>query len=201
MKAVFCLVAASVACGTAFADTPWLFKAGISQVQPASTNGNLDTPLGQFTAEVSDEVGFTPAIEYTFAPNLSAELLLAIPYEHDVELDGVKMATFKHLPPTVTLKYSGPEMSGFTPYVGAGLNYTFVYDEQIDVSGVQLKGDDSAGFAGLIGVNYKLPDSPLGAALDVRYINIESDLTLNGTAIGKLKVNPWVIGLSLSYDY
>ena len=199
MKAVFCLVAASLACGTALADTPWLFKAGISQVQPASDNGRLVS--GALQAEVSDEVGFTPAIEYTFAPNLSAELLLAIPYKHDVELNGTKMATFKHLPPTVTVKYSGPEMSGFTPYVGAGLNYTFVYDEKIDVAGATLKGDDSAGFAGLIGVNYQLPDSPLGAALDVRYINIESDLTLNGVDIGKLKVNPWVIGLSLSYDY
>jgi len=201
MKAVFCLIAASLACGTALADTPWLFKAGVTQVQPASKNGTLNTALGQFDAKVSDEVGVTGTIEYTFAPNLSAELLLAIPYKHDVELNGTKLASFRHLPPTVTLKYSGPEMSGFTPYVGAGLNYTFVYDEKIDVAGLSLKGKDSAGFAALIGANYKLPDSPLGAALDVRYINIESDLSLNGNAIGKLKVNPWVVGLSLSYDY
>lgn len=199
MKAVFCMVAASLACGTAMADTPWLFKAGVSQVQPASDNGRLVS--GALEAKVSDEVGLTPAIEYTFAPNLSAELLLAVPYKHDVELNGTKMASFRHLPPTLTLKYSGPEMSGFTPYVGAGLNYTFVYDETIDLTGATLKGDDSVGLAGLIGVNYKLPNSPLGAALDVRYINIESDLTLNGAPIGTLKVNPWVVGLSLSYDY
>ena len=197
MKTLLCMVALSCACGTAMAETPWLFKVGVSQIQPASTNGSLVG--GTVTAKVSDEVGFTPAIEYTFAPNLSAELLLAIPFKHDVELNGVKSATFRHLPPTVTLKYSGPEMSGFTPYVGAGLNYTFVYDEEM--AGVTLKGKDSAGFAALVGVHYKLPDSPLGAALDVRYINIESDLTLNGTEIGKLKVNPLVIGLSLSYDY
>lgn len=199
MKVALCWVVASLACGTAFADTPWLFKAGISQVRPASENGSLAG--GAFQAVVSDEVNVTPAIEYTFAPNLSAELLLAIPFKHDVELNGVKMATFKHLPPTVTLKYSGPEMSGFTPYVGAGLNYTLVYDEEIDVAGVELKGDDSVGFAGLIGANYKFPDSAYGVAFDLRYINIESDLTLNGVDIGKLKVNPWVVGLSVSYDY
>lgn len=197
MKAVFCMVAASLACGTAMADTPWLFKAGVSQIQPASNNGNLAN--GALAADVSDEVGFTPAIEYTFAPNLSAELLLAIPFKHDVSLNGQQAATFRHLPPTVTLKYSGPEMSGFTPYVGAGLNYTFVYDESTALG--NLKGDDSAGFAGLIGVNYKLPNSPLGVALDVRYIDIESDLTLDGNSLGTLKVNPWVVGLSLSYDY
>lgn len=201
MKAVLCLVAANVMCGTAMADTPWLFKAGVTQVQPTSNNGTLNTALGQFDAKVSDEVGVTGTIEYTFAPNLSAELLLAVPYKHDVELNGTKLASFRHLPPTVTLKYSGSEMSGFTPYVGAGLNYTFVYDEKIDIAGLSLKGKDSTGFAALIGANYKLPNSPLGAALDVRYINIESDLSLNGNAIGKLKVNPWVVGLSLSYDY
>lgn len=199
MKAAVVLIVASLACGTALADTPWLFKAGVSQVQPASSNGRLFNSTIQ--AKVSDEVGVTAAVEYTFAPNLSAELLLAIPYKHDVELNGVKAATFKHLPPTVTVKYSGPEMSGFTPYVGAGLNYTFVYDEQLINSNNILKGKDSAGFAALVGANYKLPDSPLGAALDIRYIDIRSDLTLNGIAIGELKVSPWVIGLSLSYAY
>lgn len=193
MKALFCLMSASLACGTALADTPWLFKAGISQVRPS------DTTIDGDKFSVSNEVNVTPAIEYTFAPNLSAELLLAIPFKHDVEINGVKSATFRHLPPTVTLKYSGPEMSGFTPYVGAGLNYTFVYDEEM--AGVMLKGKDSAGFAGLIGANYKFPQSAYGVAFDLRYINIESDLTADGNAVGKLKVNPWVVGLSLSYDY
>lgn len=195
MKAVFCLVAASLACGTALADTPWLFKAGISQVRPS------DTTIDGDKFSVSNEVNVTPAIEYTFAPNLSAELLLAIPFKHDVEVGGNTIANFKHLPPTVTLKYSGPEMSGFTPYVGAGLNYTFVYDENLNNSTSVLKGDDSVGFAGLIGANYKFPNSQYGVAFDLRYINIESDLTVDGNELGKLKVNPWVVGLSLSYDY
>ncbi|MEC7120245.1 MAG: OmpW family outer membrane protein, partial [Pseudomonadota bacterium] len=113
-KSVLFLAASLCACG-AVADTPWLFKAGISQVRPS------DTTIDGDKFSVSNEVNVTPAIEYTFAPNLSAELLLAIPFKHDVEVNGTKAATFKHLPPTVTLKYSGPEMSGFTPYVGAGL--------------------------------------------------------------------------------
>ncbi|MEC7118790.1 MAG: OmpW family outer membrane protein, partial [Pseudomonadota bacterium] len=80
-----------------------------------------------------------------------------------------------------------------------GLNYTLVYDEKM--AGVNLKGDDSFGVAGLIGANYKFPDSPFGVAFDLRYINIESDLKADGVDVGTLKVNPWVVGLSASYDY
>jgi outer membrane protein len=65
---------------------------------------------GAFASDVSSEVGFTPAIEYKFAPNIVGEVLLAIPFEHEVKvtgggLNGAKVATFKHLPPTFTAKY------------------------------------------------------------------------------------------------
>jgi outer membrane protein W len=36
-------------------------------------------------AEVSSEVGLTPSIEYKFAPNIVGEVLLAIPFEHEVK--------------------------------------------------------------------------------------------------------------------
>jgi outer membrane protein len=85
-----------------------------------------------FRAEVSSEVGLTPSIEYKFAPNIVGEVLLAIPFEHEVKVTGgkgAKVATFKHLPPTFTAKYLFTPNAAFSPYVGLGLNYTLVYDE------------------------------------------------------------------------
>ena len=123
-----------------------------------------------------------------------------VPFTHDVEdATGQKIGSFKHLPPTVSVKYNLPTTGGFTPYVGAGLNYTFVFDEKLN--GAKLKGDDSFGFSAVAGVGYQYPNSPWGVALDVRYINIESDLTINGVDSGTLKVDPTVVSLSASYKY
>lgn len=173
--------------------SPWTVKVGASQVRPdVSSDLKID---------VSDEVNLTGSIEYELMPNVIGEVLLAVPFTHDVEdATGQKVGSFKHLPPTVSVKYNLPSTAGFTPYVGAGLNYTFVFDEKLS-SGQKLKGDDSFGFSAVAGVGYQYPNSPWGVALDVRYINIESDLTIDGVDKGTLKVDPTVVSLSASYKY
>lgn len=173
--------------------SPWTVKVGASQVRPdVSSDLNVD---------VSDEVNLTGSIEYELMPNVIGEVLLAVPFTHDIEDDtGQKVGSFKHLPPTVSVKYNLPTTAGFTPYVGAGLNYTFVFDEKLS-SGDKLKGDDSFGFSAVVGASYQYPNSPWGVALDVRYINIESDLKVNGADVGTLKVDPTVVSLSASYKY
>jgi len=190
---------------TASAESPWSVKAGFSQINPKSNNGSLAG--GAFEADVSSEVGFTPAIEYKFAPNIVGEVLLAIPFKHDVKdtKSDTKIASFKHLPPTFTAKYLFTPDAAFSPYVGLGLNYTLVYDEKIVLAGAKLRGKDSFGLAATVGFEYRMPNSPWGVAADLRYINIESDLTLDtGTGaadIGSLTVDPMVLGLSAVYHY
>lgn len=172
--------------------SPWTFKVGASQVRPdVSSDLNID---------VSDEVNLTGSIEYELMPNVIGEALLAVPFTHDIEsATGKTIGSFKHLPPTFSVKYNLPTTSGLTPYVGAGLNYTLVFDEKLD--GATLKADDSFGFSALAGVGYQYPNSPWGVALDLRYISIESDLTINGASAGTLKVDPTVVSLSASYKY
>jgi outer membrane protein len=204
---VLCLAMASLVSVpmVAMAESPWSIKVGVSQINPKSSNGLL---ANTFASEVSSEVGFTPSIEYKFAPNIVGEVLLAIPFEHDVKVTGgglndAKVATFKHLPPTFSAKYLFTPEAAFSPYVGLGLNYTLVYDESTTgaLAGTKLKGKDSFGVAANVGFEYRMPNSPWGIAADLRYIKIESDLTLNGTDIGTLTVDPMVIGLSAAYHY
>ncbi len=44
-------------------------------------------------------------ITYFFNKNLAAELILTYPQQHDVEVAGAKIGTFKHLPPVLSLQY------------------------------------------------------------------------------------------------
>jgi len=201
--AIASLVSAPMA---AMAESPWAVKIGVSQINPKSGNGLL---AGAYESDVSSEVGLTPAIEYKFAPNIVGEVLLAIPFKHDVTLTnkaGVsqgKAASFKHLPPTFTAKYLFSPTAAFSPYVGLGLNYTLVYDEETQgiLAGTKLKGKDSFGLAATVGFEYRVPNSQWGVAADLRYAKIKSDLTLNGGDIGTLTVDPMVLGVSAVYHY
>ena len=43
-----------------------------------------------------------------------------------------KLGTLKHLPPTLSVVYYPLDnKSAFQPYVGAGINYTWIYDEHV----------------------------------------------------------------------
>jgi outer membrane protein len=208
MRAIPLMLALGLVAGfsgaAAAGESPWTVKVGASQVKPKSDPG-----LG-LSEEVTTEIGLTPAIEYKFSPNIVGEVLLAIPFEHDVEVGGTAVASFKHLPPTFTAKYLFAPEATFSPYVGLGLNYTMVFGEELTAAGIaalglpagsKLKGDDSIGLAATIGAEYRLPNSPWGVTLDVRYIKIESDLEINGGTAGTLEVDPLVVGLSASYHY
>jgi outer membrane protein len=202
---VLCLAMASLVSApmAAMAESPWTVKIGVSQINPKSGNGSLAG--GAFESEVSTEVGLTPAIEYKFAPNIVGEVLLAIPFKHDVKdtLTNSKIASFKHLPPTFTAKYLFTPEAVFSPYVGLGLNYTLVYGEETTgaLTGKKLKGKDSFGLAATVGFEYRIPNSQWGVAADLRYVKIKSDLTLDGTDIGSLTVDPTVLGVSAVYHY
>ena len=207
---VLCLAMASLVSApmAAMAESPWTVKIGVSQINPKGDNGVLAN--GALASEVSSEVGLTPAIEYKFAPNIVGEVLLAIPFEHEVKFTDVatgvakgKAATFKHLPPTFTAKYLFTPTAAFSPYVGLGLNYTLVYGEETMgiLAGKKLKGKDSFGLAATVGFEYRIPNSQWGVAADLRYVKIKSDLTLDGADIGSLTVDPTVLGVSAVYHY
>lgn len=183
-------------------DSPWAVKIGASQIKPKSDS------------DTSNEIGLTPAIEYKFSPNVVGEVLLAVPFEHDVDDGaGTKIATFKHLPPTFTAKYLFSPGATFSPYVGLGLNYTLVFSEKLDPAfastlpaGSTLSADSSFGLAATAGFEYRMANSPWGVALDVRYIKISSDIEVKSGAgavlvTDTLKLDPLVIGLSAAYHY
>ena len=179
----------------------WQVKVGASSLAPSEDSNVLAD--GAFTnVKASQEYGFTPSVEYFFNDNFSAELLLATPFKHDVTSNGAKIASFKHLPPTITAKYNFKNSTRFTPYVGVGATVVIPWDEEIVIDGAKLNADVGYGVAGQVGLNFQPADAKnWGVFADVRYADVKSELELNGNAIGDLEVNPWVYTIGYSYKF
>ncbi|AXY61372.1 MULTISPECIES: OmpW/AlkL family protein [Acinetobacter] len=178
----------------------WQLKVGGSLLAPTENNGTV----AGAQADVSHEFNLTPSVEYFFGDSpFSAELLLAVaPFQHDIRLNGVESATFKHLPPTVTAKYHLKNSTRFTPYVGVGLTVAVPWDEKLTGSNSKLEADVTYGAAGQLGFNFQPADAQnWGVFLDVRYAQVESDVKLDGKDIGTLEVNPLVYTLGYSYRF
>lgn len=173
---------------------------GVHNVAPKSNNGTLNTILGNVQIETGDSVRPTITGEYFIADNLGIEVIAALPFQHDVSVKGVgKVGSVKHLPPTLSLQYHfGAPDAAIKPFVGAGVNYTWFYDEKTQgvLNGVQMKIGNSWGGALHGGVDFKVGNGAI--RLDARYIDIDASVRLNNGAVGRGTVNidPWVYGAS-----
>ena len=173
----------------------WTVGVGVGYVNPKSNNGTLAG--GAATVDDSTQGIFT--VEYFIRDNLGIELLAATPFKHDVSISGIGYAgTVKQLPPTLSLNYHFPTNSAWKPYLGIGVNYTTFFEESSPLG--TLKLDDSFGVAINAGVDYQISDR--GALrLNARWINIETDATLNGAAIGTAEIDPLVIGVQYVHRF
>src|SRR5688572_9507101 len=95
----------------------WVVRSGFHSIAPKSGNHAL--------VEVEDEIGLTFNVTYMFAPNWGVELLAALPFLHEITLNGAgAVAETDLLPPTLSAQYHFNPNGRVRPYVGAGLNYT-----------------------------------------------------------------------------
>lgn len=180
----------------------WFVRFGAVTVSPKSDNGALAG--GALSADIDNDTQLGLILGRHLSPNLAIELLAATPFSHTARLNGAEAVDFKHLPPTLSLQwYFAPE-SKVNPFVGAGLNYTFVYDEEPvtggPVAGTKIGIDNSFGLAAQAGLQVKLNDS-WDLVLDARYIDIDADVKVNGAKVGTVNVDPMVYGLTFGYRF
>ena len=177
----------------------WTVGIGAHNVAPKSDNGTLTaTPLGNLSMDVGSNARPTVTAEYFIKDNLGIEVLAALPFRHDIDIEGVgKVGSTKHLPPVVSLQYHFANHSKATPFVGIGLNYTTFFSEDTTgaLAGTRLKLDDSWGLAAHVGVDFKIGER--GALrLDARWADIDSDVSVNGVDIGTANIDPLVYGVA-----
>lgn len=169
----------------------WIWRVGVHNVRPKSDNHDL--------VNVDAAASLTFNATYMFAPKWGVEVLAALPFEHDINLNGGgKVAQTKHLPPTVSLQYHFNPNGAWRPYVGAGLNYTLFFDEKTRgaLAGAKLELDPSIGAAAQAGLDIKL-GSDWFANVDARWMDIETDAKVNGARIGNVVLDPLAFGLSI----
>ena len=173
----------------------WTVGIGVGYLDPKSDNGTL----AGFDAEIDSDTRPIFTVEYFIQDNLGIELLAATPFKHDVTLGGsVDAGSVKHLPPTLSLNYHFPTNSAWKPYVGAGLNYTIFFEEDSPLGDLEL--DNSFGVSLQAGLDYMVTDK--GAVrLNVRWFDIDSDVTLDGNDIGTAEIDPFLIGLSYVHRF
>lgn len=192
------LLALAILCamtsGAAYAqqqDGQWLVRA--RAVHLDSDNGGAAGAAG---VSINDKWIPEVDVSYFFTPNIAAELVLTYPQKHDVRLNGGKIGTLKHLPPTLLGQYHFTGMGAFKPYVGAGINYTRF--SSVDIAGGALTvKKNSWGGALQVGFDYAL-DKNWSINFDVKKVYI--DTTVSG-GIGKFKVNPTLIGVGVGYRF
>ncbi|MBO9661514.1 OmpW family outer membrane protein [Dokdonella sp.] len=178
----------------------WVVKLGAHQVSPKSNNGRLAN--GALKADVGDDARPTVSLEYFFTPNWGFEVLAALPFEHEVKLNGARAASVKHLPPTLSVQYHFMPGAQVSPFIGVGLNYTrfFSIKEKGPLAGANLDLGDSWGGAVHAGVDVKI-DERWSFMADVRWISIETDAKVNGAKVGTVKIDPWVYGVAVGYRF
>ena len=177
------------------ADGQWLVRARAVHLDAA----NKDTVD---ITDVSINNKWLPEVDisYFFTPNIAAELILTYPQKQDVRSSahGGKIGTLKHLPPVLSLQYHFDQVNGFKPYVGAGLNYTRFSNVDLP-EGFTIK-KNSVGLALQAGVDYEISKG-MYLNLDVKKVQIRTDLKLEGEKLGKVKVDPLLIGLGIGWRF
>lgn len=189
------------------------------------------SPIAGTSVDVDDNTQLGLTFTYMMSANFGLEVLAATPFKHDITADltaagiGVGVAPVgetTHLPPTVSaVWYPFGSADAVKPYVGAGLNYTVFFDEEVDPALEALTGtlagaagpvpldmdlDGSFGLAFQAGFDWELdPKWHLNAS--VRWIDIGTDAELTNSDLGtvitvdNVDIDPWVYQINIGYEF
>lgn len=178
--------------------TPWLVRLRAVNLDSANKDSTgLDLAIN---SKVIPEVD----ISYFFTPELAAELVLTYPQKHTLSAGGTEIGSLKHLPPTLTLQYHVTTMGAFKPYVGAGLNYTHFSSVKFAPAVVTALNPsidkNSYGLALQVGFDYEFAKN-LYFNVDVKKVQIATDVKSSGTKVGEFKVDPLLVGVGVGWRF
>lgn len=226
-KTLFTASVLAVALATPFAQAHQagdiIVRAGAITVDPREDSGDiyvgaLGTSVAGTKATLDSNTQLGLNFAYMVTDKVGIELLAATPFSHDVGVKGMpggfaglngKLGELKHLPPTLSVVYYPLDSkSAFKPYVGAGINYTWFFDDKLTseaegkgFSGLDMK--DSWGLAFQVGADYMLTESLMINA-QVRYIDIDTTGTtsiLGDKVKVDVDVDPMVYMVGLGYKF
>lgn len=173
-------------------ESPWQIR--LRSVHLDSVNKDT-TPLG---LSIDNKSFASIDFSYFFNKNLAAELALTTDQKQRVFANGTDIGSFKHLPPTLLMQYHFTDFEGFKPYVGGGVAYTRFNGVSLP-PGVSLDSH-SWGTAFQVGVDFPI-DKNWSINLDVKKTYIRTDVYADGSSLGRLRVDPMLLGVGIGYRY
>lgn len=158
-------------------------------------------PLGG-TTKIEAESRWIPEVDlnYFLTKNIATELVLTYPQNIDIKVGGATKGTIKALPPSLMLQYHFTDLGAIKPYVGAGVNYTIFTKRSNILGGAASVDRSSFGLAAQAGVDIAL-DKQWSFNLDVKYIQMDTDVKVGGAKVGKVNLNPTTFGIGLGYRF
>lgn len=200
MKRLFftAALAALLTAAPAFAESgDWLVRLRAVNVAP-----NESADIATIGGDVDIDTSVVPELDITYfvRDQWALELILAVT-PHDVtavgtSLGDVDLGDVTLLPPTLTLQYHFNPDGQVRPYVGAGVNYTHFFDADLPAGSAltSIDYDASFGLAAQAGVDFALDDDWF-VNVDVKYIDIDTDVTIDGAIAADVQIDPVVFGV------
>lgn len=144
----------------------------------------------------------TITAEYFLRDNLGLEVLASFPFQHDLNIVGLgRVGSTKHLPPTVSLQYHFGQGT-VKPFIGGGVNYTrfFSTDTSGALAGSDVELDHSFGLAAHAGIDFEVSQNG-SIRIDARWIDIDTDVKLDGADIGTVNIDPLIYGAAYVFKF
>jgi len=181
----------------------WLIRARAIAVIPDPGSSTI-TVIGGNVTDISTTVVPELDFSYFFSPHIAAELILAT-NRHSVTASGTSLGTVSLgrvtlLPPTLVLQYHFGPKHQFDPYIGAGLNYTFFYDETPRTV-TSICYEDTASLALQAGIDFNI-DCNWVINVDVKKLFLRPSVTTTGPALStKAHIEPYIVGAGVGYRF
>jgi outer membrane protein len=174
----------------------WQIRGRVISVMP-DEESNLSIS-GEAT--VSNAVVPEVDITHFVTPNIGVELIAAVA-KHTLQLNGSDdLGDTVILPPTMTVQYHFDRTQAFSPYVGAGINYSTFFNTNTDPDYTNLKVSGGFGTALQAGFDYWMDDN-WGLNVDVKKLWLNVDARVNNTVTADVDLDPWIVGAGVSYRF
>ncbi|HEX5356894.1 MAG TPA: OmpW family outer membrane protein [Aquabacterium sp.] len=196
------IAAAALACAAAAPAYAGDFMARfrVLQLDPANQN-TADAVITTDSVSVNTKYIWEIDASYFVTENVALELIATTPQKQTVYLNGTKLGTLRHLPPTLLLQYHfAPTNKAVRPYAGFGVNYT--HFSAVNLNDVLPLDIDrhSWGTAVQFGADFPINDK-VSINVDFKKIDIRTRVYNNGTQLGTVKVDPVLFGIGIGYRF
>jgi len=179
-----------------------------NRITNRSDGGNT---AGSTGVDVDDATTLDLDFTYMVTNNFGVELLLDLTSKHDVDatntLNGTKIGDVRVLPPSLIAQWHFLPKSNIRPYAGAGINYTFFFDESTDkewdatLGGkTKLSVDDTWGLVAQAGIDIDI-NKDWFVNIDAKYIQMNTHAVVKVDGVKQYNadfdVNPLVLGVGI----